>query len=244
MYRLDASITNDFKDAGGGSWSPDDETIKEFAQTNVPLDFNQNDQIIFVIESVAYEKDPIYGLGRTRGDPNVTKLETKKLNVVVHEFGHSFGRLGDEYNITVDADWKSPYPNLASIHDFDTCVKWRDLNNVVIEAPGTWIEPVPWRASRIVGCYDNTNEGSAGESSRPTDQACVMRSQDDAFPFCPVCQRQLVTLLTKYTPNDRLYDQVETFQSPSEFKKATINLFVINFDQISTKYPKYVPPDS
>ena len=241
MYRLDVSITNDFKDAGGGSWSPDDETIKELAQTNVPLDFNQNDQIIFVIESDAYEKDPIYGAGRTRGDPNVTKLETKLLDVVVHEFGHSFGRLGDEYGITIDSSYESP-PNIATAKPGESCDdKWKDLNKVVIDAPGTWIEPELLRDERIVGCYDNTNEGSPVKSFRPTNQACIMRSNPDAFPFCPVCQRQLVTLLSKYTPYDTIYYQVQNFEDPSEFNKATINPLVINFDVVSDLYPKPLP---
>ena len=247
IYRLDVSITNDFKDAGEGGWSPDDEIIKELAQTNLPLDYNQNDQIIFVIESGAYDKSEIYRPGRTRGDPNVTKLETKKLDNVVHEFGHSFGRLGDEYGIAVDADYKSPYPNVATVHSGDTCdVKWKDLNKVIIDAPGTWIESnEPSRIYRTVGCYDNTKEGSAGKSFRPTDHACIMNSVgDDAFPFCPVCQRQLVTMLSKYAPYDTIYFQVETFQDPSEFKNATINPLVINFDVVSDLYPKpVVPPD-
>jgi len=245
IYRLDVSITNDFKKDPEGIWSPDDEIIKELAQTNLPLDFNQNDQIIFVIESGAYEKDPIHSEGHTRGDPNVTKLETKKLNVVVHEFGHSFGRLGDEYDKTVDLGWKSPYPNNATPQSGDTCDdKWKDLYKVVIDAPGTWIEHELLRDERKVGCFDNTNEGSPGKLFRPIYQACIMRSNPDEFPFCPVCQRQLVTLLSKYAPYDTVYFQVETYQDPSAFKNATINPLVINFDVVSDLYPKpVVPPD-
>jgi hypothetical protein len=244
MYRLDASITNDFK-YSDGIWSPDYETIKELAQTNLPLDFNQNDQIIFVMESVAYEKDAIYGKGHTRGDPNIVTLETNLLHVVVHEFGHSFGRFGEEYGITADSNWKSA-PNIATPQPGDTCDdKWKDLYKVVIDAPGTWIAPEVLRDERMVVCYDNTNEGSPVKTFRPTNQACIMRSVgSDEFPFCPVCQRQLVTLLSQYTPYDTIYFQVETFRDPSEFKKATINPLVINFDVVSDLYPKFsLPPD-
>ena len=244
LYRLDASITNDFKNSGEGSWAPDDETIKEFAQVNLPF-FNQKDQIIFVIESDAYKNDAIYSSGHTRADLNMVKLETDHLYSLVHEFGHSFGELYDEYGVKVTIpDWKSDYPNIATVQPGNTCNdKWKDLNNVVIEAPGTWIESEAWRFSRIVGCYDTTTEGFEVKGFRSTVEACIMNN-DEAFPFCPVCQRQLVTLLNKYTPNDRLYDQVEHFQSPAEFKKATINPLVINFDHVSDLYPKSPgPPD-
>ncbi len=234
VYRLDVTTADDFKQYSNG-WSPDDETIKAFALKNFPsLDFAQNDQIIFAIESVAYEKDPIYSPGHTRGDPHVVKLETKHFSNVTHEFGHAFGLLSDEYNVKVNIpDWISTDPNLATLQPGDTCKdRWGDLEKVVIEAPGTWIEAEPWRISRMVGCFDATAEGFKTKVFQSTNDACIMEQIGDNFPFCPVCQRRLVTLLGKYTPSDdALYEQVLTFQIPSEFKKAAINLSVINFDQ-------------
>jgi hypothetical protein len=235
VYRLDVSTADDFKEYNAGSWLPDDETLKTFALKNFPsLDYAQNDQIIFAIESVAYEKDPIYSAGHTRGDPHVVKLETKHLDNVVHEFGHAFGLLSDEYSVKVNIpDWKSTDPNIATLQPGDTCKdRWGDLENVVIEAPGTWIESEVSRIYRIVGCYDATGKGFETKVFRPTSEACIMNQIDEKFPFCPVCQRQLVKLLGKYTPSDdALYDQALTFQIPAEFQKAAINVSVINFDQ-------------
>lgn len=246
MYRLDVSIADDFMQSGE-NWVPNQAKIKAFALENFPsLDFNQNDQIIFAVESVAYNNEP-WHIPVTRGDPNIVQLETgPHLDTVVHEFGHSFGLLADEYEFELTiSDWESKDPNTASGKEGNRCDdKWGDLKDVVIDAPGTFMEKEGWRTSRTVGCYLATKEKSQAKGFRPVNGGCIMNQVTDTFPFCPVCQRQLIKQLSKYTPFDKKsYHQVKTFQSPSEFKDATINLAVINFDQLTYLYPKPVPPD-
>src|SRR5918911_680022 len=193
LYRLDVSLQTDFKQSGP-NWAPDEEAIKAFALSKFPqtLDFKQNDQIIFVVESGGYDKDPMKNLpGLTMGHPNIVTLETAKTGALVHEFGHAFGHLGDEYNQQTVLV-KSTFPNIATDQPGDKCEdKWGDLIKVVIPAPGTPIEDKLWQISRVVGCYDATAPNSTGKRYRPTSDACVMGMINDGYPFCPVCQRQL-----------------------------------------------------
>jgi hypothetical protein len=236
VYRLNSSTADDFKASDGVHWVPDREWIKEFAHVNFPaLEFHQNDQIIFVIESDAYQKDPIYFTGNTRGEPNIVTLETGHIESLVHEFGHAFGGLGDEYAFGLSIEnWVSDYPNIATLQTGDRCEdRWNDLMNVVILAPGTDYEGELQRGERMTGCFLATYPESKTKGFRPVSFTCIMNQIDDKYPFCPVCQRQLVTLLNKYTPFDdnKLYDKGGTYQEPAKFMEASQNLSVINFDQ-------------
>ena len=136
------------------------------------------------------------GVSPTRGDPNIAKVETLLIGLVVHEVGHSFGRLGDVYVRTWTASIRARYPNVASDFEGDTCEdKWGDLFGVVVEAPGTWLEA--WPSFRTVGCYEGA---SAVNWYRPTDRGCVMFSYPNHFPFCLVCDRHLTSLMELYSP--------------------------------------------
>ena len=106
MYRLNNSTSDDFSMIGE-SWRPDRQRIKDFAFGEAPfLEFSKNDQIICVMETDGYRNDPLVrSYGDTRGDPNIVTVESNKImNVLVHEFGHAFGNLGDEYPKR-HADW-------------------------------------------------------------------------------------------------------------------------------------------
>jgi hypothetical protein len=203
FHRVDVSTADDFYVTPSSEyWVPDQTRIKEFAVERVPsLDFEGNDQIIFIVESEAYANDPLRtpNIGITRGDPNILTIESSRINSLAHEFGHSFGGLGDEYGSRVSIDIPSRNPNIASDHDGDTCDdKWGDLIGLVIEAPGTWIEDAPHL--RTVGCHLTTLPPSAATWYRPTLEACIMNQINDRFPFCPVCARHLESLMSRYAP--------------------------------------------
>ena len=113
--------------------------------------------------------------------------------VVVHEFGHSFGGLGDEYFYENDvfsdiypADVEPWEPNLITLADFHG--KWENLI-----APGT---PVPTPSDRAkdypVGLYEGGGYSFKG-IFRPADR-CRMRVNDiDAF--CPACRQAIERLI-------------------------------------------------
>lgn len=118
--------------------------------------------------------------------------------VVVHEFGHSFGGLADEY--ATDADFSDLYPmtvepwepNITTLVDF--AHKWQDL----LPAQAT-LDEVKRRSqptSSKVGLYEGAGYQAKG-LFRPT-QDCRMRT-NEAAAFCPVCQRHLTRLIQFYT---------------------------------------------
>jgi hypothetical protein len=106
--------------------------------------------------------------------------------VVVHEFGHSFGGLGDEYFYEEDV-MSGMYPlnvepweqNITTLVDFDA--KWKDMIG---------------EGNYPVGIYEGGGYASKG-IYRPADN-CRMRTNE--YPeFCPVCQRAIERLIRFYT---------------------------------------------
>lgn len=119
--------------------------------------------------------------------------------VVVHEFGHSFGGLGDEYYY--DDEYAAMYSkdvepweqNITTLKDFDS--KWKDML-----PQGT---PVPTPASdkkedlyTKVGVYEGAGYQSKGVYRGC--QECRMKI-NEAPVFCPVCRRALERLIRFYT---------------------------------------------
>ncbi len=140
-----------------------------------------------------------YGGGGIYNSYNLTYTRGKHFRpVVVHEFGHSFAGLGDEYPYGDDdpryfSDVEPWEPNLTTLHDFDS--KWADM-----VAPGT---PCPTPESqdstmmtRRVGVFEGGGYLSKGVY-RPV-QDCRMRT-NEVPEFCPVCQRAIRRLIEFYT---------------------------------------------
>lgn len=119
--------------------------------------------------------------------------------VVVHEFGHSFGGLGDEY--FYDDQYEPMYPagvepwepNLTTLTDFSA--KWKDMLPSGTPVP----TPLSEREDEVftrVGVFEGGGYQSKGVY-RPA-QECRMKI-NEAPVFCPVCQRALRRLITFYT---------------------------------------------
>ncbi len=117
--------------------------------------------------------------------------------VVVHEFGHSFGGLADEYFYDDDV-MTDTYPlnvepweqNISTRIDFAS--KWEDML-----AKGTPIPtPASEQAKYPVGVYEGGGYSAKG-IFRPADN-CRMRTNEHPT-FCPVCQRALQRLIDFYT---------------------------------------------
>ena len=116
--------------------------------------------------------------------------------VVVHEFGHSFAGLADEYYYD-DQYVQYYYPdtepweqNITTLADFDS--KWKDM---LEEIPGQAGNDV-MQAGNDVGLYEGAGYQSKGVY-RPA-QDCRMHT-NKAEGFCPVCQRALGCIIEFYT---------------------------------------------
>ncbi len=116
------------------------------------------------------------------------------LYVTVHEFGHSFAGLGDEYyyehSDVLDAMYdihKEPWePNITSLVNFD--VKWKDMLEKDTEIP----TPVNNAEKVKVGVFEGGGYLSKG-MYRP---AITCRMKDNkADSFCGVCQRSVENVI-------------------------------------------------
>lgn len=117
--------------------------------------------------------------------------------VVVHEFGHSFGGLADEYFYDNDV-MTDTYPldiepweqNISTQVDF--AAKWKDMlsENTLVPTPAEVSENYP------TGVYEGGGYSAKG-IFRPAEN-CRMRTNE--YPaFCPVCQRALRRIIEFYT---------------------------------------------
>ncbi|MCD8303696.1 MAG: IgA Peptidase M64 [Prevotellaceae bacterium] len=117
--------------------------------------------------------------------------------VTVHEFGHSFGGLGDEY--FYDDQFETQYPtdaepwepNLTTLVDFQS--KWQDM------LPEGTPVPTPADGEDVytrVGVYEGGGYQSKGVY-RPA-QECRMKI-NEAPVFCPVCERAIRRVIRYYT---------------------------------------------
>ena len=119
--------------------------------------------------------------------------------VVVHEFGHSFGGLADEYFYSDEPSPLYPYhlepweQNISTLVNFES--KWKDM------VPSGTPVPTPVKTSgdeiyTAVGVYEGAGYTSKGIYRPTTD--CRMKT-NEAPAFCPVCQRALERMILFYT---------------------------------------------
>lgn len=123
--------------------------------------------------------------------------------VVVHEFGHSFGALADEYFYdepdhtvgTYKLDYEPWEQNITSLVDFNS--KWADMVKNKKEIP---TEPTEKREKNYtVGVYEGGGYMTKG-MYRP---AVVCRMRDnEATQFCPVCQRAIERIIIYNTEEE------------------------------------------
>ena len=134
-----------------------------------------------------------YGGGGIYNSYTLTTAHHKDFRpVVVHEFGHSFAGLGDEYFYDNDDDNDNMHslqhepwePNITTLVDFDS--KWADMLPHTVDVPTT-ITPER-TANYTVGLYEGGGYLSKG-IYRPAD-ICRMRN-NIAERFCPVCERAI-----------------------------------------------------
>lgn len=153
----------------------------------------------------------IYGGGGFYNDYCIASAHAPyTLEVIVHEFGHSFGGLADEYATDNSSD--SYYPtdrepwekNITTLHDFAS--KWQDMLPAGTPVPtparysgypttsGEDADPNSPRYTRI-GVYEGAGYQTQGVY-RPVED-CRMRI-NQVKNFCPVCQRAITKLINYY----------------------------------------------
>lgn len=129
---------------------------------HLDLDFNPpDDQIMVLVDTPTH--------GGSGGNPSVAYTGEFAVQVIIHELGHGFGGLGDEY-IVYDEDFP----------------RWGEIPWPNVDRDGSKWENVPRTGAYGGAVYRNL--------VRPTYDGCIMGSL--LCPgFCPVCEIHLASLL-------------------------------------------------
>ena len=159
-------------------------SVKDVA-ANAPYD-----QIYILVNSNQYGGGGFYNFYSMSTAGNMSSSD-----VIVHEFGHAFAGLADEYeepdnplallyNLNVEP-WE---PNITTLVDFES--KWADL-----VAPGT---PIPTpntnQYNNTVGAFEGG--GYLEEGMYRPQRNCMMRNY---APFCAVCNRTIEAMIEAHS---------------------------------------------
>lgn len=192
----------------------DNRQIRDIA-ANAPYD-----QLYFIVNSNKYGGGGIYNLYSTcythdSADENAWWSDY----VFVHEFGHAFGGLADEYyssdvayNEFYPLDTEPWEPNITPNANPET-IKWKALIEPGVPVPTPWnkagFDAIPYKnqeaRSRFlrqqeywgkVGAFEGAGYVSTGQYRPYLD--CKMFSKS-LVDFCPVCQQSIIRAIRFHT---------------------------------------------
>ena len=162
------------------------------------------DQIIILVNT------DLYGGGGIYNQINVFPADHPTFKpLLVHEFGHGYGGLADEYYYDDQFETKYPSdtepwePNITTMVDFKS--KWKDMlpSGTAIPTPFTPLsyrelldKNLPKAYTQKIGVYEGGGYQSKGVY-RPC-QECRMKVLE-VEDFCPVCTRALKEVTEFYT---------------------------------------------
>lgn len=165
--------------------STDNRDIRDLAG-QVPYD-----QIYILINSQKYGGGGIYNFYCSSAASNSFSGD-----IIVHEFGHGFAGLADEYyNDDTYGDMYNndiePYePNITTLVDFGA--KWKDMMDKKTPVP----TPREAKYENTIGVFEGGGYEPKGVYSPHMD--CLMKTFDGDV-FCPVCTRAIERMIKYYS---------------------------------------------
>ncbi len=166
--------------------STDNRDIRDLAG-QVPYD-----QIYILINSKKYGGGGIYNFYCSSASGN-----SYSSDIFIHEFGHGFAGLADEYydDSTSYGDFYNnniePWePNITTLVDFDA--KWKDMMEKKTPIP----TPREKKYDHTIGVFEGGGYEAEGIYSPHTD--CLMKTFN-GHEFCPVCQRAIERMILYYS---------------------------------------------
>lgn len=165
------------------------------------------EHIIVLINTPRYGGGGIYNQWMCSSSDHATFKQ-----VLVHEFGHSYAGLADEYNYGDNhvewypADTEPWEPNITTLKDFDK--KWKDLIPAGTPAPTpptinnyqqtrtTMSSEELNKKTQRVGVFEGAGYMARG-AYRPAE-LCRM-NVNEVEDFCPVCTRAIIGITDFYT---------------------------------------------
>ena len=166
--------------------STDNRDIRDLAG-QVPYD-----QIYILVNTKKYGGGGIYNFYCSSASSNSFSSD-----VIIHEFGHGFAGLADEYytdetgydhmyNLAVEP-WE---PNITSLVDFSN--KWGDMLDKKTPVP----TPRDPKYEQTIGVFEGGGYEAKGMYSPHMD--CLMKTFK-GHEFCPVCQRAIERMILYYS---------------------------------------------
>lgn len=139
-----------------------------------------------------------YGGGGIYNFYNIFAAHNEKSEYIfIHEFGHGFAGLADEYfssevpyEETGNLNYEPCEPNITTLVEFEK--KWADFVPDTVPVP----TPNDIKYKNVVGVFQGANY-SAKNYYRPYLN-CIMRTLSFR-EFCPVCQRSIEEMIKSYT---------------------------------------------
>jgi hypothetical protein len=149
------------------------------------------DQVFILVNTDKYGGGGIYNFY------SISAADNKESRaVVIHEFGHAFAGLADEYfnssvayNDYFPLDAEPWNPNLTTMVDFAS--KWKERIKKGVPVP----TPPEERYSETIGVYEGGGYVARGVFRPMID--CRMHSNEAAF--CPVCTESIMQMISRYT---------------------------------------------
>ncbi len=173
-------------------YAPNYALITSVLATNFP----EYDQALILVNSPYY--------GGSGGEFPVASTGTSSDEIAIHEIGHSFVDLKDEY-----------YPG-----DYYA----GEAINMTMETDPSLVRWTNWVGSDGVGVYQYSGSGSAASWYRP-HQTCKMRYL--GFPFCAVCKEGFIEKIHDLAPPIDSFSpaslSIETSNFPVDFNVSLVN---------------------
>lgn len=164
----------------------DNKSVRNLA-ANVPYD-----QIYILVNTTKYGGGAIYNLYSSSVNSNASSAK-----IFVHEFGHGFAALADEYddgstsfNDMYPLNLEPWEPNITTLVKFET--KWKSMLPANTPIP----TPIENSSPMKLGVYEGAGYVTKGVY-RPTPD-CLMRTFR-GNEFCPVCSAAIQKMLDFYT---------------------------------------------
>lgn len=177
-----------------GNYADGEGKVDTLLQTLMP----QHDLVSVVVNDAAY--------GGSGGERLITSMNSSSPEIAVHELGHTFAALGDEYSDAYPGWVPSEMPNVTQQKN-RALIKWTSwiLGSTPVPTPDT----APYAS--VVGLFEGAEYQTTGWY-RP-QHICKMRTL--GFPYCAICAEALVK---------SIYSYIRPIESNSPATNATTTL--------------------
>ncbi len=163
----------------------DIKSVRDIA-ANVPYDL-----IIILVNTEKYGGGGVYNYYGT-----FSAFHPKSIGVWLHEFGHNFTWLADEYYTSdvsysdyIDMDYEPIQPNVTTLVNFNK--KWKKMIKSGTPVP----TPRTPKYDGVLGAFEGGLYSGKGVYSPM--QKCKMNALKD--PYCPVCRQTILDMIKYYT---------------------------------------------